>query len=467
MRATASSVEAACARGKFRWDGEVRHLSRAGFLRGCGAALGLVAIWAVGADRPETVQAMALAREGAAAAEADDKAGYLAKMEAAVALRGDFPYLLENLAAAQLAHDRGEDAIATLEKLAALGAYAPVERSPEFAALRGRNEFTALAKKFAANLHPKGEGEIAFSLPEMTGILEGIAWREKTGEFFFGDPHHRCVWVRTPAAKGSRAAEGQVRRFTAENAGLWGVFGLVVDEERGVLWAATSAVPAMAGYSAQDEGAAGLAEIDLATGEVRRVIPPVPKRGARYSSVLGDLALARDGTVYLPDSGGPMVWRLSPGAGALELVAESAEFLSLQGAVVADDGSALFLADQANGVLRLDLNSNAVQRLESPPQTTLVGIDGLVRAGNGDLIAIQSRLRPSRVLRLALAPGGEAIAAVTVLEAAHLTMAAPALGCVATGGALFFIGHSGWANFDGAGASPTRPRPVPVFRTKR
>jgi streptogramin lyase len=182
---------------------------------------------------------------------------------------------------------------------------------------------------------------------------------------------------------------------------------------------------------------------------------------------LGDLALARDGTVYLPDSGGPMVWRLSPGAGALELVAESAEFLSLQGAVVASDGSALFLADQANGLWRLDLNSNAVHRLESPPQTTLVGIDGLVRAGNGDLIAIQSWSRPSRVLRLVLAPGGEAIAAVTVLEAAHLTMAAPALGCLGPGENLFFVGHAGWSNFDGAGASSTRPRPVPVFRTKR
>ena len=80
---------------------------------------------------------------------------------------------------------------------------------------------------------------------------------------------------------------------------------------------------------------AGLAEIDLATGAVRRVIPVVRRPGDQQSHVLGDLALGPDGSVYLPDSGGPTVWRLAPGANALEAWVESAEFLSLQGVVVA------------------------------------------------------------------------------------------------------------------------------------
>jgi hypothetical protein len=420
----------------------------------------------VAAERPTAEQAMALAREAATAAEADDKAGYLAKMEEAVALRPDFPRMLVSLAAAQLANGRADDALATLEKLAAMGAYSPVDKSDEFAALRGQKEFQAVMKKIAANNFPKGDGEIAFSLPGMTGVVEGIAWREKTGEFFFGDAHHRCVWVRAGATKGDKGGDRAVRRFTAENAELWGVLGLAVDEERGVLWAATSAGRATAGSSASEQGAAGLAEIDLNTGEVRRLIPLVPKPGDRYAHVLGDLALARDGTVYLPDSGGPLLWRFSPGAAALELVTESAEFMSLQGVVVALDGGALYLADEASGLLRLDLNSNTVQRLEPPPNTTLIGIDGLVRAPNGDLVAIQNGLRPTRVLRIALASGGEAISGVTVLESAHLTMPAPALGCVATGGDLVFIGAAGWSKFDEPGAPATAPRPVPIFKTK-
>ena len=431
-----------------------------------GLTVGLIAGPASAAEPPVAAQAMALAREAAAAADADDKAGYLAKMEAAVALRPDFPRMLVNLAAAQLANGRADDAIATLGRLAALGAHSPVEKSTEFAALRGQKEFSAVVKTLAANLYPKGAGEIAFLLPGMTGAIEGIAWRETTGEFFFGDAHNRCVWVRAGATKGDKGGERAVRRFTPEGEELWGVLGLAVDEERGILWAATSAVPAMAGFAQPMDGTAGLAEIDLASGAVRRVVPVVRRPGDQQSHVLGDLALGPDGSVYLPDSGGPMVWRLAPGAATLEAWAESAEFLSLQGAVVALDAGALFVADHANGLLRVDLGSRAVRRLESPENTTLIGIDGLVRAANGDLIAIQNGLRPNRVLRIVLAAGGEAIDRVMVLESAHLTMAAPSLGCVAVGGNFFFVGNSGWARFDEAGAGPTAPRPVPIFRTK-
>jgi len=418
------------------------------------------------AEQPAAAEAMALARQAATAADAQDSVGYLTKMEAAVALRPDFPRILVNLAAAQLANERPEDALATLERLAALGAHSPVDKAPEFAALRGRKEFTAVWKKIAANLFPQGRGEIEFSLPGMTGVIEGIAWREKTDEFFFGDAHNRCVWVRGAAAKDDKTGARPLRRFTPEGEELWSVLGLIVDEERGVLWAATSAVPAMAGFVQSMDGTAGLAEIDLVTGAVRRVIPVERKAGDRYSHVLGDLALGPDGSVYLPDSGGPIVWRLAPGANALAAWVESAEFLSLQGAVVAADAGALFVADHANGLLRVDLGSREVRRIESPENTTLIGIDGLVRAPNGDLIAIQNGLRPNRVLRVALGAGGDIATSVTVLESAHMTMAAPALGCIANGGHLFFVGNAGWSRFDEAGAGPTAPRLVPIFRTK-
>ena len=224
-----------------------------------------------------------------------------------------------DLAAAQLANARADDAIATLEKLAALGAHSPVEKSAEFGALRGQKEFSAIVKKLAANLYPKGDGEIAFSLPSMTGVIEGIAWRETTGEFFFGDAHNRCVWVRAGATKDDKRGDRVVRRFTPEGEDLWGVLGLAVDEVNGVLWAATSAVPAMSGFAQPMDGTAGLAEIDLATGAVRRVIPVARRPGDQQSHVLGDLALGPDGSVYLPDSGGPTVWRLAPGANALDV----------------------------------------------------------------------------------------------------------------------------------------------------
>ena len=120
----------------------------------------------------------------AAAADAADQAGYLAKMEAAVALRPDFPRMLVNLAAAQLANARADDAIATLEKLAALGAHSPVEKSAEFGALRGQKEFSAIVKKLAANLYPKGDGEIAFKHTSR-GLPENVQAVADLGLFEF------------------------------------------------------------------------------------------------------------------------------------------------------------------------------------------------------------------------------------------------------------------------------------------
>lgn len=414
-----------------------------------------VQLWA--GEPPLVAQAMQLARDGAAAAERGDTAAYLAKMEAAVALRPDFPRMLVNLAAAQLAAERPEDALMTLERLVALGVSSPVEKSPEFAALRTHRDFPAVVKKLAANLHPRGAGEVAFALREVTGLIEGIAWREKTGEFYFGDVNGRAVW--------RRKNDGSLQRFTPEGDALLGVFGLVVDESAGALWAATSAVAAMRGFSAEQDGTAALAEIDLATGAVRRTIPVVRRPGDRESHVLGDLALAADGTVWATDSGGPTLWRLAPGGQALEPWIESPEFLSLQGIALLAEGIAV-VADHANGLLRLDLVNRQVRRLEPPANSTLIGLDGLTATAEGHVLAIQNGLKPSRVLRIEFDGVADGIAGVTVLESGHITMAAPSLGCLGPEGDFFYVGNSGWTRFENTDGVPSAPRAVPVFRTK-
>jgi len=159
-----------------------------------------------------------------------------------------------------------------------------------------------------------------------------------------------------------------------------------------------------------------------------------------------------------------VLWRLAAGGAALEPAVEHAEFLSLQGIVILPGGVAV-LADHANGLLRVDLASRDVRRLEPPAGTTLTGLDGLALAPTGELLAIQNGLRPNRVLRIGLEGAAEAIATVTVIESGHLTMAAPALGCIASGGDFYFIGNAGWTRFEDTGGQPSTPRPVPIFKS--
>ena len=399
---------------------------------------------------------MQLARAGAKAAEEGDPATYLAKMQAAAALRSDLPRILVNLAAAQVANGQNGEALATLERLVTLGVHSPIEKSPEFTAVRALPEFQAVIKKLAANLYPHGAGEVAFSLRDVTGLIEGITWREKTGEFYFGDVNARAVWRRAP--------NGTLKRLTPPGDALFGVFGLALDEATATLWAASSAVPAMRGFTPDQDGTAALAEIDLNTGAIRRTIPIERHSGDQQSHVLGDLAVGPDGTVWLTDSGGPIVWRLSPGASALEPFIEDAEFSSLQGIVVRT-GGVLIVADYPSGLIRIDPATRSVRRLDTPAGATLVGIDGLAADDGGALLAIQNGTRPSRVLRIELEPGDEAITAVTVLESGHITMAAPSLGCVGADGAFFYVGNAGWTRFEDTGGVPSSPRSVPIFRT--
>jgi sugar lactone lactonase YvrE len=418
------------------------------------SVLAAVPVWADGAA---ALQAMKLAREASAMIEAQEFAPAAEKLEVAIGLRPDFPPRYLELASAQAGAKQDAAALESLHRFAGFGFLASIERSPEFAGLRSRREFQDLVKRVAANGHPKGPGEVAFSLRDITGLMEGIAWREKTGEFLFGDVNGRAIWVRRQ--------DGALRRLTAEDDGLFGVFGLALDESAGVVWAATSAVPAMRGFSPEQAGRSALAEIELETGAVRRLIPVPRAAGSEGTNLLSDVALGPDGSVWLIDGGQPLLWRLPPGGSALERAIESAEFFVLQGLTILPSGIIL-VADQVNGLVCVDPERRQARHLMPPANATLGDINSLTLAPDGSVLALQTGTRPNRVLRVSLEPEAEGIARVTVLESGHVAMGAPSLGCIGPEGDFCFVGHAGWSRFAAGDGTPTAPRQVPIFRTK-
>lgn len=343
--------------------------------------------------------------EAEAAYQRRDYPAAKAAIQSALALRPDSPRYLHHLAGLSALTGDSAAAIAALKRLASLGVSAPVERDPDLASLQGTAEYRAVLAVLAAHRAPQGEVEIIAELPGRTGILEGIVFRERTGDLFVGDVHHRCIWRRDRS--------GQVARFTAEDEELLGIFGLALDAPRQLLWAAMSAVPEMSGYVPELKGHAALAVFDLATSELLRVVH-APGDGRDHG--LSDLTVGPDGTVYATDSKAPVVWKLAPDAEELEKVADSPAFGSLQGIVL--EGRTLIVADYSNGLFTVDLGSGAINALATPPSTTLVGLDGLV-AIPGGVIAVQNGVEPQRLLRITLAPALDAITGVKVLAAAH------------------------------------------------
>ncbi len=380
-----------------------------------------------------------------AAYERKDYPAALAATEAAVALRPDSPRYLHNLAALQTLTGARDAALVTLRRLAALGVYMPVERDPDFAPLQGTAPFAAVVSQLAAHREPRGTPELFAELPGRTGILEGLAFRARTGDLFLSDVHHRCIWRRD--------ADGRVTRFTAEDDELLGVFGLALDESRDALWAATAALPEMAGYTAALKGTAALAEFSLSKGELRRVVH-VPADGRDHA--LGDLVVAPDGTVYATDSKSPVVWLLAPGAEEMEKLTDNPAFGSLQGLVLRN--RELIVADYGNGLFALELPSGRIRAFAPPAATTLLGIDGLALVPDG-LVATQNGVNPTRVLHLLLAPDASAITAANVLAAAG-----PLLADVTTvtlvGDRPTLIAGAGWEGFDATKSKQPAPHTV-------
>lgn len=392
-------------------------------------------------------------REATAAAKAGDNATVIAKLEAARAARPDYPRVLNNLAGYYLRVDRTDDAVAVLREMAARGLLLDLATDDAFAPLRARADFSALTKAFAANRVAIGRDEAAWALAGMEGIIEGVATHPATLETFFSDVHQRCIWYRDVSGR-----EAVMKKFSEDADGLLGVFALKIDVARDTLWASSSALPEMKGYTEADEGRAFLAAYDLKTRRLRSTHAP-PADGSNH--VLGDFTIAADGTLYVTDSAAPVIWRLPPGATSLEKWVENDDFVSLQGVALATTGQLLYVSDYANGLWCIDVASRKATLLPAPPRSTLFGIDGLYAVKDA-LIAVQNGINPQRVVRISLNPDGTPVS-VKALAAGHPSMTDLALGQVING-RFDFIGNSGWSLFENPKAAPAA-RTVTILRT--
>lgn len=385
-------------------------------------------------------------REAGEAQKAGNLPLAIEKLEAVRAMRPDYPRVLIALARAYTAAGQPDAALAALESAASRGIAGDVTKDPGLAALGGHPGFTRVARQLTDNATPRGVVATAQELPAQSGIIES-AVVDSQGRWFFGDVRNRCIWTRS--------AEGALARFSAEKDALLGVFGLVIDEKRGALWAGVSAVPECRNYDAATEkGRACLAEFDLTTGAFRRSLQ-IPRAGGEH--VLGSLRLGADGSLFATDSASPVIWRVAPGASQIEAWLESSDFGSLQGLAFSEDGATLFVADYANGIWSIDVATKHRELLRPADDTTLFGIDDL-HLHRGALIGVQNGLVPARIIRVTLS-GASARAETIAQGRPH--MHDSATGAILDGN-FHFIGDSGWTLHERAKEQPA-PRDVHIL----
>ncbi len=418
------------------------------------ACLGAAAL-AQGAPEGSVAAFRRLRAEGVAAINSGDMDVATRKLAEADAQVPYHPGLTLLRAKVEAAQDHLPAAMALVGRYAEFGFSTDVTADPVLERMAVESEFAPILRQLNANAAPVGKLEIVGSI-EGAFIAEGIAWDARGKRWLISGVHERTVV--------SVKNDKRLTRFLAASADADGVQGLALDAGRGVLWAGSSGLPQARDLPAGHKGRAGLLKIDLASGRLlaRYDAPAAPGEAGR---AFGDLTVGPDGTVYVSDSIAGEIWRLAPGAAALERLAAPGAMGSPQGLVVTPDGKRLIVADYSSGLNVVDIATGAVSRLPVPSNASLLGTDGLIRDG-ADLIAFQNGVTPQRVVRLKLDAAATRVESWTVLAANLPNLEEPTSGVV-VGDDLVFIGRSQWSDFTDDG--PLRrnpPGPAVIVRLK-
>ncbi len=315
---------------------------------------------------------------------------------------------------------------------------ARLARDSSVARLRQAAAVDAALRNLSSSLEPRRESTVWAQLTDSTIYPEGLDADPATGVVYLASIRHRTVY------RVLRGQSNAVDLGLGARSDLGAVMGVRFDAPRKLLWLTTAGLPTMAGFRSSDTSLAALVAVGPDDGKVvhRFDLP------AGEPHLPGDLAIGPAGDVFVTDSRSPILFRLPPGGGTLEAIRDPL-FRSLQGLAPTPDGRYLYLADYSHGLLRLDLGSRAVTRVDLLGGGTSLGLDGMVLVGSS-LYAIQNGVAPPRVVRFDLGADG-ATARVRVVDR-HLPQADEPTILTVLGNQIIYVANSQWEKYDDAGA---------------
>ena len=197
------------------------------------------------------------------------------------------------------------------------------------------------------------------------------------------------------AAAGSDVATAWIEPDSAN--GLGSVFGVLADDDRGLLWVCSN--PAMG----SEGGAPGIKAFDLANGALVRSYPLTVNGPA----MCNDMTIARDGAVFASEILGGRILRLEPGGQSFEVWAVDPEFATLDGISFAADGTLYANAIQRGTLLRIHRASDGSFARAEVVASGLDTPDGLRPLPDGRML--QSEGNAGLITVIAFAPDGSAV----------------------------------------------------------
>ncbi len=346
-------------------------------------------------------------------------------------LRPFHPTYTYNLASANALNDNFEEALIALRTLVLMNNTVDFESDADFASLKNDGGFTAILdlKKNQGKSIVTSQPVVILSEKELHP--EGLTFLPKANQWL-------ATSIRKRKIISFDATNGQCKDWLTGN-NILSVMSMKADVNEQFLWVATATFAEMENYDKALDGKAEVLKVDIATRQI------VKRFTVDGNHVFGDLIVAKNGVVYVSDSGKPKVYKIEKDV-ISEFVSFENEGYNLQGLAFNDTQDRLFVADYLKGIAVIGIRNQSKSWLTFPDYATAKGIDGLVFYKN-TLIGIQNGVKPIRITKFKLNDEQTEIVDFKLLDNNRPEFNEPALATV-VGGTLYFFANSPWGAYD-------------------
>jgi hypothetical protein len=336
-----------------------------------------------------------------------------------------------------------QEALRWMQRYAATGLTYDIANDDDLKPLLTEKDFAAIATQMKSRSAPVAKAEIVCSLPTVDLMPEDLTYDALSKTFIVSSIQHHSAYRVSLPKNGQKECE--LHELGLEDgAKRWPTFAVSADAGRHLLWISSAAMADFKDVPRADEGKSALLVIDQTTGRLVRRFD----LGPDGKPVLGDMTVAADGAVYVTDSVGGGVYRVTGDLQTAKLEKIADGLFSPQTPTLAKDGKRLFVADYSLGIAIVDLGTRKVDYLRHPENIAVTGLDGLYLFGDS-LLGVQNGSEPERIMRYQLNPEQTEIIGQEVIEQG------PRIGdpthVIVVDGIAYVSTNVGWGNIDDHG----------------
>jgi len=377
----------------------------------------------------------ALLKKAYAAKKEKDYKNLIRILKKAYGLQPFSPVIQYQLAEAYALNENKSKAFDTLIQIQKQGFYFDIANNSNFKNINSYPVFKYIKENMDANIAHFGEGTESFVIDKsFSGLLfENIVYDSKSQSVLMGSLRDgRVIKV---------SEDGSIIDLIAPSKGgkkgPWAAIDLAVDAANDVLWLASSGISQFGKINKESSGLSGIFKYQLSTGKLIKTYF-LPAKGG--PTLIRSIHLTDQGDLYLVESVRNIVLKLPKGEDKFHIAFETTKYKSLNRITSDETGKILYLSDDIEGIIILNLKQKEVYTIKNKPSLNLTDISDMMFDDNA-LIIIQNGFKPERIMRLQLNKNKFVVKHIFPIEVANPKFNVPTYGVVIEEG-LFYIANS-------------------------